>query len=710
MENETGAAPLDPIPENAKASESKSTILIVDDSMLARSMLIDILESQYDFIEAADGYEAVSALQKHGTKISLVLLDINMPNMDGFEVLEVMNKNQWMSDIPVIMISSETDQDYVVKAYDLGVSDFINRPYDANIVRRRVNNTIMLYAKQKTLVGLVADQMLEREKSNNIMVSVLSHIVEFRNGESGLHVLHVSTVTELLLKQIASKTPEYGLSPQDISRIAMASSLHDIGKISIPDEILNKPGKLTDEEFELMKTHSMVGAEMLSNVPAYQDEPLIKSAYEITRWHHERYDGGGYPDHLVGDEIPISAQAVSLADVYDALTSERVYKKAFSHEKAMEMIKNGECGVFNPFLLECFEEIADEIPEKLNSASLAQASEHEILKLVENSIDLGGSHQSSHTLGLLDYENSKYDFYASISNEIQYEYIDRPSLLVLSDWGARKLGLPEMIADPYDDSAAIRIFGVEAVQKFHDELHSTTIDDPVVQMSVLARIKDEPKWFQVTAHANWNAETGEYLGSYGKLVDIHEEHRHIADLEFKVTHDPLTGLLNRSSAVQLAKERMEIDKGKTFIFIILDISGFRGLNVSKGRKFGDRLLLHMAQRLEGRVRGNDIVARVGGDEFFVCMESDNDAETLVERVYESASGTYEGVDVSVCMGVACCVSQETTFDALFSTADDALLEYKKEHDEGYVIVDELKDPGDTGSCINSIDEGNGDES
>lgn len=345
--------------------QEKQAILIVDDSEMNRAILTDMLQEDYRTLEAENGVQAVELIRKYSDAIDLVLLDITMPEMDGFEVLAIMNKYHLIDNIPVIMISAERASSYMERAYELGVTDYISRPFDALIVRRRVENTLMLYAKQKRLVGLVADQVYEKERNNSMMVNILSHIVEFRNGESGLHVLHINTMTEILLQHLVEKTDKYPLTQEDIIRISTASALHDIGKISIPDEIINKSGRLTKEEFEIMKTHSAVGASMLSAITAYQNEPFMKTAYEICRWHHERYDGKGYPDGLKGDEIPISAQIVSLADVYDALTSERCYKKAFSHETAINMIMNGECGAFNPLLLDCLLEVAGDIQREL---------------------------------------------------------------------------------------------------------------------------------------------------------------------------------------------------------------------------------------------------------------------------------------------------------------------------------------------------------
>ena len=325
--------------ENSASEKLKQQILIVDDSEINREILKEILKEDYRILEAANGEECLEQLERSGTGISLVLLDIVMPEMDGFEVLAAMNQNHWIEDIPVIMISSEDSDSYIRRAYEMGVSDYISRPFDAKIVYQRVLNMIKLYAKQRRLIHLVTRQIYEKERNNRMMIGILSQIVEFRNGESGLHVIHINLITQLLLEQLVKKTGKYQLSWEDRLLIATASALHDIGKIGIDEKILNKPGKLTKEEFEIMKTHTLIGAQMLDNLDMYRNEKLLKLAHEICRWHHERYDGKGYPDGLVGEEIPISAQVVSLADVYDALVSERVYKKAFSHEKALEMIQ-----------------------------------------------------------------------------------------------------------------------------------------------------------------------------------------------------------------------------------------------------------------------------------------------------------------------------------------------------------------------------------
>ena len=364
--------------------ETRPLILIVDDVALNRALLSDVLCDKYNILEAKNGNEALLLLREKTSEISLVLLDMVMPQKDGMEVLSIMNKNGWINEIPVIMISVETSHSLIEGAYSLGVTDFIGRPFDEMVLMNRVNNTIRLYAKQKQLSNLVLSQIYEKTRNNSMMVTMLSHIVEFRNGESGLHVLHINTITEMLLRELLCRSNKYAINRDDIGIISTASSMHDIGKITIPDAILNKPGKLTPEEFNIIKGHSLNGAQMLNSVPFGKDEPLMKHAYEICRWHHERYDGRGYPDGLKGDEIPIAAQIVSIADVYDALTSERCYKKAYTHEKALEMIHNNECGVFNPLLLECLDAISSRLVVSLQTFDWGKQADKDFFYIADS--------------------------------------------------------------------------------------------------------------------------------------------------------------------------------------------------------------------------------------------------------------------------------------------------------------------------------------
>lgn len=673
---------------NGKKSP-RQTILIADDSEMNRSILTDMLGDEYEIMEAENGVEAVSILQKYGNTISLLLLDIVMPEMDGFGVLTVMNKHRWIEDIPVIVISAETASTHIERAYELGVTEFISRPFDALILHRRVVNTILLYAKQKRLIDLVADQIYEKEQQSGLMVDILSHIVEFRNGESGMHVLHIRTLTELFLKHLGHRDSAYQLPRSEISLICTASALHDIGKISIPGEILNKPGRLTDEEFEIMKKHTLVGAEMLKALPMHQEEPLIKRAYEICRWHHERYDGRGYPDGLKGDEIPVSAQVVALADVYDALTSERVYKKAFSHEVAVNMILEGKCGQFNPQLMECLKEIESVLKEELRFDSDARASQRQMQNVAEELLRHEELSASERTLQLLEHERMKYSFFADMSEEIQFEYTVAPSMVTLSGYGAKKLGLDEILMDPHNNEKVQKMMGIGTLRAISNELRSTTPEHPQIKYDHEICIHGENRWMRTVGRAMWSTdEPPRYMGAIGKTTDIHDERTRIDALVQMASHDSMTGLFNHNYAKERIKERIGNRQTGKFALAIFDLDHFKQANDNYGHMFGDKVLIHMAEQLRRSIRGGDIAARVGGDEFLIFLEYKEEAETAIQRIFTSLEGTYEDFQISVSMGVARTDMVGTNYDKMFHAADQALYSVKRSGRGQYRFYDD----------------------
>ena len=663
----------------SSANHQKQKILIVDDSEMNRSILADMLGDEYDIFEADDGVKAIAALQKHRAEIDLVLLDIVMPEMDGFEVLTIMNSNNWIEDLPVIMISAENDPSNIERAYNLGVADFINRPFNAAIVHRRVINTLLLYTKQKKLVGMVAEQIYEKEQHSRLMIDILSHIVEFRNGESGQHVLHIRTLTELLLKHLTLKTDRYNISSSDIALISTASALHDIGKIAIPEEILNKPGRFTPEEFEVMKTHSEIGANMMDGLPIHKDEPLVKVARSICRWHHERYDGKGYPDGLKGDEIPISAQIVALADVYDALTSERVYKKAYPHDVAVKMILDGQCGAFNPLLLECLKDAADRLPQVLqddNSQDSQTIAVHSVAEEMHRHEELSASER---TLQLLEHERMKYSFFATISQEIQFEYVLNPSMIILNAWGANRLGLKESFMNPLEDEKVLSIMGKGNIDKLSSFLRNTTPSQPVIEEDFLCNMDGESRWFRIIAKATWASDDPpQYTGAIGKAIDIHESRMKLDILEKMASHDPLTGLLNHASAKKWIQERMDAHPNEKFALAILDLDHFKSANDNYGHIFGDHVLKFLSSKLCDSIRGRDIVARVGGDEFLIFLEYTGDLNPIISRIFSSLSGcVYENFPISISMGIAETSKIGTNYEDLFHAADQALYTVKR---------------------------------
>ena len=353
----------------------RKVILIVDDIELNRAILKELFFQSYCVAEAENGLQALEAIKKYGDRIAIILLDIVMPELDGFGVLRELKRHHNNEKYPVFLITAEDSDEIINKGYDMGVDDVINKPFNPSIIRRRVKNTIELYERRLRMESIIEGQTRKiKEQSEKLretslaMVDTLSTVIEFRDCESGEHVKRIRTATKILMQALGEADPTYRFPAATIEEISVASAMHDVGKIAIPDYILNKPGKLTAEEFEIMKLHTVRGCEILENVEILKNSDSFVYYHDICRWHHERYDGKGYPDGLKGDEIPISAQVVSLADVYDALTNERVYKKAIPHEKAIEMIVAGECGQFNPMLIECLLEIKEDIPIQLMNA------------------------------------------------------------------------------------------------------------------------------------------------------------------------------------------------------------------------------------------------------------------------------------------------------------------------------------------------------
>ena len=499
--------------------EPKQKILIVDDSEINRAMLKEILGEGYEYLEAENGLRAIEILRRR-TDIALVLLDLIMPEMDGFDVLRVMQCYAWQEEIPVIVISAAEDTRSVERAYDMGVADYIRRPFERVMVLRRVKNALMLYAKQKRLTRLVTDQVYEKEHNGVLMISILSHVVEFRNSESGQHVLHIRTLTDLLLHQLVQKTDRYQLDESDISLISTASALHDIGKIMIPEEILNKPGRLTEEEYAAIKTHTTEGARILKGLAIGQDEPLVKVAHAICRWHHERWDGGGYPDRLKGDEIPIAAQVVALADVYDALTSERCYKQSYSHEKAVDMILHGECGSFNPLLMECLRESSELLRTELQRSEYDRGFRHETRRLSEEILHREALPREDRAQRLLDLERERTAFYAEQRGGIQFDYdILSGSVTVVNRYEDPVNRTQKL---DFDKGMGLTFLSGKDRRKLLDAIADATPEEPDAAFSVLIAVDQEYRLHRLVMHTMWSrAGVRHCVSVVGQITDDH---------------------------------------------------------------------------------------------------------------------------------------------------------------------------------------------
>ena len=492
--------------------DKRQKILIVDDSEFNRDMLKEILGETYNYLEAENGNQAIQIMGEN-IGIDLMLLDINMPQMNGFEVLKWMNQSQCMDEIPVIMISSEDAVDTMRKAYELGITDYITRPFDSVIVKKRVQNTLGLYMNQKHLINVVYDQVYEKEENNNIMIRIMSNILGSRNSESREHILHIKTATEMMLRQLVKVTDAYPLTEADIALITTASSLHDIGKIRIPEEILNKPGRLTDEEFKIMKTHSELGAAIIKDMDFPQDHPLVHTAWEISRWHHERWDGKGYPDGLKGEEIPISAQVVSIVDVYDALTSERCYKKAFDHDTAIQMILDGQCGQFNPILLMCLKELSPQLSKMLDKEMDDNSYYHEVQRLSNEILSDRSLPNHNYSQNVVRVMQEKIDFFKSNSGMRSIDYNKISGQLTIFN------GKQQILCQRNDPNFNLfKEFGVNEEDVHHIQalLHQTSVQNKEISVQIKAMVENVRQMYKLKLHTLWSPiKKDGYIGIVG---------------------------------------------------------------------------------------------------------------------------------------------------------------------------------------------------
>ena len=492
--------------------DKRQNILIVDDSKFNRDILKEILGEKYNYLEAENGNQAIQMIGEN-IGIDLMLLDINMPQMNGFEVLKIMKRSQCIEETPVIMISSEESVDTMREAYEMGITDYITRPFDSVIVKKRVQNTLSLYANQNNLVNVVVDQIYEKEENNNIMIRILSSILGSRNSESREHILHIKTATEMMLRQLIKITDVYHLTEADIALITTASSLHDIGKIYIPEEILNKPGRLTDEEFKIMKTHSELGADIIQDMHLPQEKPLVHTAWEICRWHHERWDGKGYPDGLKGEEIPISAQIVSITDVYDALTSERCYKKAFDHDTAIKMILDGQCGQFNPILLKCLKELSPRLFKMFSNETDDSKQYYEAQRLSNEILSEKSLPRKNYSQHLIKVMQEKIDFFKKNSGRNSVDYNAVSGQLTIINENQQTLYQRD---DPKFDVFKEFEVSEEDVQHIIDLLDHTSVQDKEISVQIEAKMENNRQLYNLKLHTLWSSlKKDGYIGIVG---------------------------------------------------------------------------------------------------------------------------------------------------------------------------------------------------
>lgn len=674
----------------------KRQILVVDDVELNRAILAELFQDSYEVLEAENGRQALELLEARHEDILIVLLDIIMPVMDGFEMLQNMARREWKEEIPVVLITSENSDNALLRGYELGVSDIINKPFNPNIVKRRVDNTIELYLHKRHLEALVRQQVETLEKQalklnrfNEFIIDTLSTVVEFRSCESGTHIKRVREITRLLLESLSFRYPEYALPRGSIDKIVSAASMHDIGKIAIPDAVLNKPGRLTAEEFEIMKTHSLKGCELLQSINEGQDEEYYRFCYDICRSHHERWDGSGYPDGLAGNNIPIWAQVVSLADVYDALTSERVYKGAYTHAQAVSMILNGECGVFNPRLLNSFLSVAS----RLENGEVGPTLRERVSIPAKPSRK--GSSLSARTLWLLEREREKYRVLSELSGDIVFNYDVKRDMLECSEKWYEVFGRDITVPNVRRTLLRSSFIHEDDRPDVLRRLSGTTPKQPRCRMEIrLMTSGGGYEWFDIYVNALWDADSGSRIGYLGKLTNINERKTEVNLWREQANTDPLTGLSNRKRIEEQITQALEEDRERGAAFLFIDVDDFKVVNDTLGHLFGDEVLRYVASAIRHKVRTTDIVGRVGGDEFVVLLRNIRSIDIISKKSEEictafrakySDATPHGGVSCSV--GIALYPGDGECYEELMDKADQALYAAKKKGKNCFAFYD-----------------------
>lgn len=457
----------------------------------------------------------------------------------------------------------ETGSAYIDKAFKLGAVDYVSRPFVPNVIRRRIMNTVLLHTKKQQLMSVLADRFYRQEKNTELMVDILGHAVECRSGEGGTHMTHVILVTGLLLQCPVGKTDRYHLEREDIEAIRVASGLHDIGKLQIPEEILTKPLSLTPEEYEIVKRHTQIGAKLITDLPIYQNERLVKYAIEICRWHHERWNGEGYPDGLKGDAIPIAAQVVSVADVYDALTSERCYKEALSHEKSMRMIHSGECGSFNPLLFECLDEIAVRLQKELSVVLHLDQGHSEARRTVEELYASRSEDSTTRVAIQLEEERGKRQFFSELTDELWFEYTTNPDAIALSASASKRTGLPKVVVDLAGSADFLAVVGTKTLDEIRGWAETATIDETYFETEAEIRLDGAMHWCKLAIMVTWSStEAGRYNSLLGIIRDIDKSYRHLSDVQQALPHESaqaLTPMMSGTADDVLRVSKEQVD-------------------------------------------------------------------------------------------------------------------------------------------------------
>lgn len=649
-------------------------LLIVDDVEHNRAILSDMFRGRFEILEAGDAQEALRLIQRHRERISLMFLDINLPGMDGFETLREMHARGFLPGIPILMIASGVSPDKAAAAIRLGVSDFIEQPMNPEIVRRRAQRLVEGERVRLSMEELVEARTYEIRRASRYAIEALSTIVEFRSGETAQHTRRISLITKLFCQALSQRYLEYNLTDTMIDDIMCASALHDVGMIVVPESVLNKPGRLSKEEFEIMKRHTIYGAQVIERISAEGGERFFSYCRDICLCHHERWDGNGYPYGVSGDDVPIWAQVVALADVYEALTSERVYKPPFTHRQALEMIKEGDCGSFNPKLLATLDLIEARLKSALEELALSGDP-----ALGEPPCDAADP-LSMRALKLLEHERERYKTYASLSGEVLIEYDCRSDALSFSGRFPDHFEGETVMRNALKGETLGRYLYPGDRETLMAAIQAASPVSPTIKLNLrLLTVRGWYEWYEVIVRTLWSEDSGVCVRALGKLTNIDQTVRETSRLREQATRDVLTGLLNRVETERCIKQRLMESEDVGGALLYIDIDDFKECNDSCGHGFGDEVLRKMGQVIQGNIRETDIAGRIGGDEFVVYLDRVRTEEGVVGNVERLITVMRQGITVrsermriSVSVGVARFPQDGSRYETLLEKADQAM--------------------------------------
>ncbi len=653
----------------------RNKILIVNDNEVDRNILKVMIPDEYGTLEACDGVEALDIISTRGNDLAVILLDIIMPRIDGIRVLEELRARGILNYTPVIITSAIKDEDILSKVYELGAIDYITEPFDKQTVEHRIHNAILLYTKEEKIQKFLVENEKEQQHDNYQIIELLTNLVQTRENGQDSHVASIRVITNLVLQQLKIKFPKYGLSQSSISLISTASILHDIGKISIPSNIITKASKLTQDEYDIIKLHTIKGAEWIERSPGYKSSELLQEAYKICRWHHERFTGAGYPDGLVGNNIPLSAQAVGISEVYEALTTDKSYRPGYSDEDAVKMIISGKCGEFNPDLIECIKDIGPLLKEEVTIHSLlAKDVERIVYEITTFELD----QVSESLLSMLEEERARNKLLESITKELQFEYDYDSDTIKFSDWGAKYFKLDKVISNPFNNSELLR-WSNNAYLDIKKKVESMTITQPIITERFLLAIGNtKQRWYKIVMRGIYNGEGNQELRKIiGKIIDIHDEQVKLEVLQGEAETDPLTGLYNRRAAYNKIEKELSLEPNGQYMLLMIDLDYFKQANDTYGHAFGDEVLKCVADSIKSHTRSSDIAARIGGDEYIIMMNHKGNAELLAKRLYDAISINYKGFQIRISMGIGLYPEHATDYSQWLNCADIALYKVKE---------------------------------